>query len=222
MGSGYVVGSTIDYAVIIGYFIAILGFGSFFGRHSNTTKDFFFGGQRFSWWLVGFSLVATTVGSYSFVKYSAVAYKYGVSSTHSYLNDWFWMPLVMFGWIPIVYYSRVTSVPEYFERRQSSLDDLATYKGDVGQADDGNKRSSLNDHDGRVYIWRCGYPKRLHKHHIYNNPRRPHSDSPPGLPLTARHGKSRGAKDFSHECAEVHTDDHNSAGARFNAESTVG
>ncbi len=117
MGSGYIVGSTIDYVVIVGYFIAILGFGSFFGRHSNTTKDFFFGGQRFAWWLVGFSLVATTVGSYSFVKYSAVAYSYGVSSTMSYLNDWFWMPLVMFGWIPIVYYSRVTSVPEYFERR---------------------------------------------------------------------------------------------------------
>ena len=117
MGSGHVVGSTIDYVVIIGYFVAILSFGSFFGRHSNTTKDFFFGGQRFSWWLVGFSLVATLVGSYSFVKYSAVAYSYGVSSTHSYLNDWFWMPLVMFGWIPIVYYSRVTSVPEYFERR---------------------------------------------------------------------------------------------------------
>ena len=117
MGSGHVVGSTIDYVVIIGYFVAILSFGSFFGRHSNSTKDFFFGGQRFSWWLVGFSLVATTVGSYSFVKYSAVAYKYGVSSTHSYLNDWFWMPLVMFGWIPIVYYSKVTSVPEYFERR---------------------------------------------------------------------------------------------------------
>ena len=117
MGSGHIVGSTIDYVVIIGYFILILGFGSFFGRHSNTTKDFFFGGQRFSWWLVGFSLVATLVGSYSFVKYSAVAYSYGVSSTHSYLNDWFWMPLVMFGWIPIVYYSRVTSVPEYFERR---------------------------------------------------------------------------------------------------------
>ncbi len=117
MGSGHIVGSTIDYVVIIGYFVAILSFGSFFGRHSRSTKDFFFGGQRFSWWLVGFSLVATTVGSYSFVKYSAVAYKYGVSSTHSYLNDWFWMPLVMFGWIPIVYYSRVTSVPEYFERR---------------------------------------------------------------------------------------------------------
>ena len=126
MGSGYVVGSTIDYAVIIGYFIAILGFGSFFGRHSNSTKDFFFGGQRFSWWLVGFSLVATTVGSYSFVKYSAVAYSYGVSSTMSYLNDWFWMPLVMFGWIPIVYYSRVTSVPEYFERRFDARTRLMT------------------------------------------------------------------------------------------------
>ncbi len=48
MGSGHIVGATIDYVVIIGYFIAILGFGSFFGRHSHTTKDVLFGGQRFA------------------------------------------------------------------------------------------------------------------------------------------------------------------------------
>ena len=62
-------------------------------------------------------MVATTVGSYSFIKYSAVAFAYGVSSTHTYWNDWFWMPLFVFGWLPIIYYSRITSVPEYFERR---------------------------------------------------------------------------------------------------------
>ena len=41
---------------------------------NQATKDFFFGGQRFSWWLIAFSLVATTIGSSSFVKYSKIAY----------------------------------------------------------------------------------------------------------------------------------------------------
>ena len=27
------------------------------------------------------------------------------------------MPLLVFGWLPILYFSRITSVPEYFERR---------------------------------------------------------------------------------------------------------
>ena len=79
----------------------VLGFGSFFGRHTRSTKDFFFGGQRFSWWIISFSLVATTVGSYSFIKYSRVAFTHGLSSTMSYTNDWFWMPMLIFVWLPI-------------------------------------------------------------------------------------------------------------------------
>ncbi|MCG8368600.1 MAG: hypothetical protein MJA27_35345, partial [Pseudanabaenales cyanobacterium] len=59
-------GAPIDYAIMIGYFAVILVIGTWFGRRQKTTKDFFFGGQRFSWWLITFSLIATTVGSYSF------------------------------------------------------------------------------------------------------------------------------------------------------------
>ena len=110
-------GTPIDYGVMVLYFLIILGIGTWFGRKQKTTKDFFFGGQRFSWWLIAFSLVATTIGSYSFVKYSKVAYQYGLSSSQTYLNDWFWVPLFIFGWLPIVYFSRVVSIPEYFERR---------------------------------------------------------------------------------------------------------
>ena len=115
------IGTPLDYWIIIAYFIGILGFGSFFGKFIKGTKDFFFAGQKLSWWLVGMSCVATTVGSYSFVKYSEVAFKYGFSSSQTYLNDWFWMPFWMFGWLPIIYFSRVTSIPEYFERRFGAL-----------------------------------------------------------------------------------------------------
>jgi len=113
-------GTYLDYGVMVSYFLAILAIGTFFGKRQKTTKDFFFGGQRFSWWLIAFSLVATTIGSYSFVKYSKVAYQYGLSSSQTYLNDWFWVPLFLFGWLPIIYFSRVVSIPEYFERRFNS------------------------------------------------------------------------------------------------------
>ena len=114
------IGTTLDYGVMAAYFLAILAVGTWFGRRQKTLKDFFFGGQRFSWWLIAFSMIATLVGSYSFVKYGRVAYEYGLSSSQSYLNDWFWMPLLAFGWLPILYFSRVTSIPEYFERRFGS------------------------------------------------------------------------------------------------------
>jgi solute:Na+ symporter, SSS family len=110
-------GSNLDYIVMCGYFAAIVGFGLYFGRYASTTKDFFFGGQRFAWWLIAFSGIATTVGSYSFVKYSRVGFEYGISSTQSYLNDWFWIPILLFVWLPIIYFQRIQSVPEYFERR---------------------------------------------------------------------------------------------------------
>ncbi|MBL6975220.1 MAG: sodium/solute symporter [Deltaproteobacteria bacterium] len=109
--------TTIDTVILIGYFLFILGFGAFFGKYATTTKDFFFGGQRFSWWLIAMSCASMVVGSYSFVKYSAVAYEFGFASTQSYLNDWALIPLWLFGWFPIIYYSRVQSIPEYMERR---------------------------------------------------------------------------------------------------------
>ena len=111
------VGTTLDYVVVGIYFCLILVVGSYFGRHNKSTRDFFFGGQRFSWWFITMSLVATTVGSYSFVKYSRIAYDYGIASSQTYLNDWFWLPLFLFGWLPIIFFSRVISVPEYFQRR---------------------------------------------------------------------------------------------------------
>jgi len=117
LGAAQFLGTRLDYAVILIYFVAVLGFGLFFARYTRSTKDFFFGGQRFAWWLIAFSCVATTVGSYSFIKYSAAGYQYGVCSTQSYLNDWFWMPLLLLVWLPIIYYRRVASVPEYFEAR---------------------------------------------------------------------------------------------------------
>ncbi|MBJ95545.1 MAG: sodium:proline symporter [Rickettsiales bacterium] len=110
-------GTSLDYAIMVAYFGAMLLIGTWFGRGNSSTRDFFFGGQRFSWWLIAFSLVATTIGSYSFVKYSKVAFSFGTASSQTYLNDWLWVPLLLFGWLPILYFSRVVSIPEYFERR---------------------------------------------------------------------------------------------------------
>jgi len=109
--------SPVFWGILIGYFVVVLGFGSYFARFNRSTSDFFFGGRRFSWWLITMSIVATGVGSHSFVKYSAKSFENGFSGTMAYMNDWFFMPLFIFGWLPIVYYMKVRSIPEYFERR---------------------------------------------------------------------------------------------------------
>ncbi len=109
------------------YFAVVMLFGSYFGRYNRSTKDFFFGGRRFTWWLIAFSIVATGVGSHSFIKYSAKGFEHGLSSTMTYINDWFFLPFFLFGWLPIIVYTKIRSIPEYFEKRFSpSARSLAT------------------------------------------------------------------------------------------------
>jgi SSS family solute:Na+ symporter len=108
---------TIVGTVSVVYFIAILSFGILFNKFSKNTNDFFFSGQKFPFWLVGASMIATGIGSYSFLKYSQQGFLTGMSSAMTYTNDWFVIPFFMFGWLPIIYLSRVHSIPEYFERR---------------------------------------------------------------------------------------------------------
>ena len=107
----------LDWAVIAAYFGLVVGAGLWFSRFTKTTQDFFFGGQRFAWWLVAISCVATLVGSYSFINYSEVGFNFGLPSLTNYTNEWFVLPFFLIGWLPIIYFSGVVSIPEYFERR---------------------------------------------------------------------------------------------------------
>jgi len=112
-----ILGTPLDIFVLVTYFVIVVSFGLYFGKYATTTKDFYLGGQRFAWWVIAFSATATTVGSYSFIKYSEAGFNYGISSTQAYLNDWFWAPILILLWLPIIYYQRIRSVPEYFEGR---------------------------------------------------------------------------------------------------------
>lgn len=113
-------GTPADWIVMVVYFIAIMLFGSYFSKYNRTTTDFFFGGRRFAWWLIAMSIVATGVGSHSFIKYSAKGFEAGFSSTMTYMNDWFFVPFFIFGWLPIIVYTKIRSIPEYFEKRFSA------------------------------------------------------------------------------------------------------
>ena len=119
MGQIHSIGGQLDWIVLVIYMVAMLLFGTYFAKYNSDTNDFFFGGRRFTWWLIAMSIVATGISSHSFVKYSAMGFKYGFSSSMSYMNDWFFVPFFLFGWLPIIVYSRIKSIPEYFERRFS-------------------------------------------------------------------------------------------------------
>ena len=56
--------------IVLSYFILITAFGTYFSRFSKNINDFFYSGQRFAWWLAAASMIATGIGSYSYLKYS--------------------------------------------------------------------------------------------------------------------------------------------------------
>jgi SSS family solute:Na+ symporter len=64
----------LDYAVIVGYLIAITIFGSYFARFQKTTRDYFLTGRSVPWWAICFTIVATETSTLTFISVPATAY----------------------------------------------------------------------------------------------------------------------------------------------------
>ena len=107
--------------VIISYFMMVTVFGAYFSRFSSNIHDFFFSGQRFAWWLPFVSMMATGIGAYSYLKYSEQGLNTGINSAMVYMNEWFIIPLFFFGWLPLMYFTKTRSIPQYFEKRFNKL-----------------------------------------------------------------------------------------------------
>ncbi|GMG87987.1 sodium:solute symporter [Biformimicrobium ophioploci] len=65
----------IDLAVLAGYMLAMLWMGWYFSRRNTSTEEYFVGSRRFSGWVIGLSLVGTSISSVTFLAYPADAYK---------------------------------------------------------------------------------------------------------------------------------------------------
>lgn len=69
--------TTPDYAMLVGYFVLMLGIGLYFYRHMKQMKDYFSGGNSIPWWLSGVSFYMTSFSVMAFVNYPAICYKQG-------------------------------------------------------------------------------------------------------------------------------------------------
>ena len=107
----------IIFGLISCYFLMVTFFGAYFSKFSSNIHDFFFSGQRFAWWLPFISMMATGIGAYSYLKYSEQGLNTGMNSAMGYMNEWFILPLFFFGWLPLMYWTRTKSIPQYFEKR---------------------------------------------------------------------------------------------------------
>ena len=109
--------SSLDYAVIGVYFVLVLYIGLRMARRTHSGEDLFLAGRRLGWIPVGFSLFASNISSTTLVGLSGAAYVWGIA-----VSNYEWMAafvLVFFAVfiIPCYLNARITTVPEFLERR---------------------------------------------------------------------------------------------------------
>jgi SSS family solute:Na+ symporter len=64
-----------DILALLGYLGIIMGIGLYFSKKNTSTEEYFVGGRSFSGWVIGLSLVGTSISSITFLAYPGDAYK---------------------------------------------------------------------------------------------------------------------------------------------------
>ncbi len=107
----------IDLTTLVVYLLCVLSIGMYFSRRNKSTEDYFLGGRQFAGWVIGFSLVGTSISSVTFLAYPADAFK---TAWLRYLPN-LMLPLTAIiavtAFIPIYRRYSLTTAYEYLELR---------------------------------------------------------------------------------------------------------
>jgi SSS family solute:Na+ symporter len=109
----------VDWMVIVGYFLIILGIAWWvIKKREDTSTDYFLAGRHLGWFIVGASIFASNIGSEHLVGLAGSGATDGVAMAHYELHAWC---LLVLGWIMAPFYMRakVFTMPEFLERRFS-------------------------------------------------------------------------------------------------------
>ena len=112
--------STLDWLVLAGFFILLLGVvGMSMRQKEEDTADYFLAGRNASWLVIGASIFASNIGSEHLVGLSGSGAQSGMALAHWELQSWI---ILLLGWIFVPFYwsSKVYTMPEFLERRYNS------------------------------------------------------------------------------------------------------
>jgi len=112
--------ATIDYAIIIGFFILSLVIGVLVAKQSGkSSESFFLSGRNMPWWLLGFSMVATTFAADTPGLVTQLVRENGVS------GNWVWWAMLLTGMLTVFFYAKlwrksgINTDLEFYELRYS-------------------------------------------------------------------------------------------------------
>ncbi len=109
---------TIDWVIIIIYFVFVLGIGWALKRHMKDASAFLEAGRSLPAWVTGLAFISANLGALEVIGMAASGAKYGMMTVHFYLIGA--IPAMIFLAIfmmPFYYGSKARSVPEYLKLR---------------------------------------------------------------------------------------------------------
>ena len=122
--------SNIEYLVILGYLLLIIVVGFVFKRFSSNTDDYFKGGSKGTWWLVGSSAFMSAFSAWTFTGAAGIAYESGFSAMFIFIGNalGFFVNFLFMG--PWLRQMRVTTFPEAIAGRfgETTRDFYAYYE----------------------------------------------------------------------------------------------
>jgi SSS family solute:Na+ symporter len=109
----------INYVVLFGYLLAMVGVGVYFTKKNKNTDDFFRGGKQIVWWAAGCSIFATMLSSLTYTGIPAKAF--AQDWVYSIGNLMIPVVAVVAVYVALPFYRQIdaTSAYEYLERRFS-------------------------------------------------------------------------------------------------------
>lgn len=109
--------STIDWVILVTYFVTMASVGPIFARRNRSTEGFFLGNRSFPSWLLGLAMFATSISSITVMAYPGDAYR----TAYLRLLPAFMLPVGIFIcskiFLPFYRRSKCTSAYEYLEDR---------------------------------------------------------------------------------------------------------
>jgi len=109
---------TIDYLIIIIYFLFVVGIGIMLKRRVKTGNDFLMSNRSIPLWITSLAFISANLGAQEVLGMAASGAKYGLYTTHYYwLGAAFAMIFLGVYMMPFYYGSKARSVPEYLKLR---------------------------------------------------------------------------------------------------------
>ena len=108
----------IDYAIIVLYFLFVIGIGFLLKRRMKTSNDFLMSNRSIPLWITSLAFISSNLGAQEVLGMAASGAKYGLYTAHFYwLGAAFAMVFLGIYMMPFYYGSKARSVPEYLKLR---------------------------------------------------------------------------------------------------------